>query len=130
MIQMRYGKTHNSEMLTLAILCSAIAVQWSLIGTFPMNHPRRWWLEPGALITSSPPFVAALAFIPNGVLSLISSFLAIVLWVYWFRFLTWLLLGWLRELGRTRNLTSCTVEEWPDLVASWAIPSESSPTLL
>jgi hypothetical protein len=65
LVQMWTGKTHKSEMLTLTILCSAIAVQWSLIRTFPLSHPRRWWLEPGALITICTPPVAALAFIPG-----------------------------------------------------------------
>lgn len=32
-------------------LCGLIALQWVLIGGFPLIHPRRWYYEPGALIT-------------------------------------------------------------------------------
>jgi hypothetical protein len=100
-VQMRYGKTHKSEMLTLAILCSAIAAQWFLIGTFPLSHPRRWWLEPGALITFSTPPVAALAFIPGEVSRLIFPLVALVVWGYWLGALTWRLSRWMwRSVAR------------------------------
>ena len=51
MLQRRYGRTHRSETLTLMTLCAAIAIQWLLVGGFPLTRPSRWRLEPGALIT-------------------------------------------------------------------------------
>lgn len=32
-------------------LCSLIALQWILVGGFPLIHSRKWFWEPGALIT-------------------------------------------------------------------------------
>ena len=32
-------------------LSAPIALQWLILGGFPMVRPRRWWQEPGALIT-------------------------------------------------------------------------------
>jgi hypothetical protein len=32
-------------------LCGLIALQWTLVGGFPLINPRRWYWEPGALIT-------------------------------------------------------------------------------
>lgn len=104
MVQTRYGKTHKSEVLTLIILCSAIAVQWFLLGAFPVNHPKRWWLEPGALITVCTPAVAVLAFIPESVLPKTAlSFLALTVWAYWLGAPAWLLFRWLRSLVTVRS---------------------------
>jgi hypothetical protein len=99
---MLYGKTHKSEMLTLTILCFAIAVQWLLIGTFPLSHPRRWWLEPGALITIFTPPMAALAFIPSEASRLIFPIMTLIVWVYWLGTLTWHLGRWLRRFVAPR----------------------------
>jgi hypothetical protein len=32
-------------------MCGLIALQWILVGGFPLIHPRKWYWEPGALIT-------------------------------------------------------------------------------
>jgi hypothetical protein len=63
-----------------------------------LSRPRRWWLEPGALITLSTPPVAALAFIPGEVSRLILPLLAVIVWVYWLGTLTWRLFRPLRRL--------------------------------
>jgi hypothetical protein len=106
MVQTHYGKTHKSEVLTLIILCTAIAVQWFLLGAFPVIHPKRWWLEPGALITVCTPVVAAWAFIPESILPQIGtlSFLALAGWTYWLGALAWLLFRWLQRLVAVRSV--------------------------
>jgi len=60
-------------------LCGLIALQWVLIGGFPLIHPRRWYWEPGALIT----ICTCTAFL---------AFLAPFLWLAWFVLLAWKLL--------------------------------------
>jgi hypothetical protein len=42
-------------------LCVLIAVQWSLIGSFPLARARRWWAEPGACITTCTAIGSAIA---------------------------------------------------------------------
>lgn len=103
MVQTYYGKTHKSEVLTLIILCSAIAVQWFLLGAFPLIHPIRWWLEPGALITVCTPAVAVLAFIPESVVTQFTlPFLTLAGWIYWLGVVVWLLFRWLRRVVAVR----------------------------
>jgi len=103
MVQTYYGKTHKSEVLTLIILCAAIAVQWFLLGAFPVIHPKRWWLEPGALITVCTPAVAVLAFIPESVVTQFTlPFLTLAGWIYWLGVVVWLLFRWLRRVVAVR----------------------------
>jgi hypothetical protein len=60
-------------------LCSLIALQWILVGAFPLTHPRRWFWEPGALITICTCTVILAIFAP-------------FLWLFWFVLLVWRLL--------------------------------------
>ena len=60
-------------------LCGLIALQWVLIGGFPLIHPRRWYWEPGALITICTFTVFLTGFVP-------------FLWLFWFILLLWRLL--------------------------------------
>lgn len=60
-------------------LCSLIALQWILVGGFPLIHPRRWFWEPGALIT-----ICAC----TGILAM----LAPLIWLLWLVLLVWRLL--------------------------------------
>lgn len=60
-------------------LCGLIALQWVLIGGFPLIHPARWYWEPGALITICTCTVFLTSFVP-------------FLWLFWFILLLWRLL--------------------------------------
>lgn len=60
-------------------LSGLIALQWILVGGFPLIHPRRWFWEPGALITIC---------VCTGGLALFAPFL----WLFWFILLVWRLL--------------------------------------
>ena len=73
------------------------------MGAFPVNHPKRWWLEPGALITVCTPVVAALAFISGSIIPITLAFLGLVGWIYWLVVLAWLLFRWLRRVVAVRS---------------------------
>lgn len=60
-------------------LCGLIALQWILVGGFPLIHPRRWFWEPGALITICT---------CTGIFALFAPFL----WLFWLVLLVWRLL--------------------------------------
>jgi hypothetical protein len=60
-------------------LCGLIALQWILVGGFLLIHPRRWFEEPGALITICT---------CTGILALFAPFL----WLFWLLLLLWRLL--------------------------------------
>jgi hypothetical protein len=60
-------------------LCGLIALQWLFIGGFPLIHPRRWYWEPGALIT----ICTCTVFL---------ALLAPLLWLAWLMLLAWRLL--------------------------------------
>lgn len=60
-------------------LCGLIALQWILVGGLPLIHPRRWFEEPGALITICT---------CTGIFALFAPFL----WLFWFLLLLWRLL--------------------------------------
>lgn len=60
-------------------LCGLVALQWVLIGGFPLIHPRGWYWEPGALITICTCTFFLALFAP-------------LLWAAWFILLAWRLL--------------------------------------
>jgi len=60
-------------------LCGLIALQWILVGGFPLIHPHRWFWEPGALITLCT---------CTGILASFAPFL----WLFWLALLVWRLL--------------------------------------
>jgi hypothetical protein len=60
-------------------LCGLIALQWILVGGFPLVHPRRWFWEPGALIS----ICTCTVFL---------ALLAPFLWLFWCLLLVWRLL--------------------------------------
>jgi hypothetical protein len=83
-IEKRYGRTHKSEAMIVSILSAMIAAQWFLIGGFPLVLWRRWWLEPGAMITITIPIIAVIVFMPGaGRLYPISTFATLLVWCYW-----------------------------------------------
>jgi len=60
-------------------LYSLIALQWILVGGFPLIHPRRWFWEPGALITICTCTGILASFAP-------------LIWLLWLVLLVWRLL--------------------------------------
>ena len=96
-LENHFGRTRKSEFISIATFCGGAAIQWLLVGAFPLVRPRRWWLEPGALITVCTVSGAAFAFIPY--VSFFSRILAVLIglaWLWWFGLLVWngVRLGW------------------------------------
>jgi hypothetical protein len=60
-------------------MCSLIALQWILVGGFPLIRPRRWFWEPGALITICTCTGILASFAP-------------LIWLLWLVLLVWRLL--------------------------------------
>ena len=74
-----------------------IAMQWFLVGGFPLRKPLRWWQEPGAFITLVTVASGLLVLIPNiDSLAYTPMLLAWVVWLWWFGLLIWKTLryGW------------------------------------
>jgi hypothetical protein len=63
-VKTRFHRTRSSEVVILVILCALVAVEWLLVGGFPLIQPRNWWLEPGAFITICTLVGSALTTIP------------------------------------------------------------------
>lgn len=99
--------SHISEVVTCAILAVLIAIQWLLVGTFPLTQIRPWWIEPGAFITLCAgvgilialptPLLRSADFYP---LREIPAYAAAVGWLVWSALLLWKLLrlGWLTTI--------------------------------
>jgi hypothetical protein len=67
-----------------------IALQWLLVGAFPLSSPGRPWREPGALITGCAALSVALVFLPPlEEVARIPAFFAVVAWFCWFALLVW-----------------------------------------
>jgi hypothetical protein len=89
-------------------LCILIAIQWFLIGSFPLIQSNRWWGEPGAFITTANFVAACIAIIPVvDSLAKLPALIAFVGWVWWFGLLVWLPVHktWQSTLGGLRRLT-------------------------
>jgi hypothetical protein len=71
--------SRRKELVFSICLCSLIALQWILVGGFPLIHPRKWYWEPGALITICT---------ATGILAGFAPFI----WLFWFVLLAWRLL--------------------------------------
>jgi hypothetical protein len=70
--------------------CLLIAVQWFLIGSFPLAHPGDSLGEPGILITGCLVIACAMVFIPA--LSGLAQFPALIasfFWIWWLSLLVW-----------------------------------------
>jgi len=97
MVEKRLHRTRTSEVVILTILRALVAVQWFLVGGFPLIRPRRWWWEPGAFITLCILAALPIAFIRViEPVALILAFFAGLAWFWWFGLLIWKMLrgGW------------------------------------
>jgi len=77
--------------------CILIAIQWFLVGSFPLTRPQQWWREPGALITLCTVLATAMVALPTASgLSRLPALVAGLVWLYWFGLLILKLLvnGW------------------------------------
>jgi hypothetical protein len=67
-----------------------IALQWVLVGAFPLIRPKRWWAEPGAFITCCAVIGFGLALIrPIEGFARLPALLAAFAWFWWFGLLVW-----------------------------------------
>lgn len=102
MVEERLHRTRISEIVILSVLCALVAIQWFLVGGFPLIRPRRWWGEPGAFITLCTLAALPFAFIRviDPVAMILASFAGLA-WFWWFGLLVWKTLrsGW-RLAGR------------------------------
>jgi hypothetical protein len=89
--------------------CLLIAVQWFLIGSFPLIWPKRWWGEPGAFITATNFVAACIAIIPvlDG-LARLPAVIASFAWLWWFGLLLWIPIhrAWQSTVGGLRRLSN------------------------
>jgi len=71
-------------------LCLFIAMQWFLIGGFPLVRSRKWWADPGSFMTACAVLAGAVALIPvvDGFARLPAS-IAGLAWLWWFGLLIW-----------------------------------------
>jgi hypothetical protein len=77
--------TCASEITISIILCVLVFMQWFLVGGFPIVQARRWWLEPGVLITTCTVPSFALALIPyTREIALFPMFVVLPAWLCWF----------------------------------------------
>jgi hypothetical protein len=78
-------------------LCLFIAVQWFLIGGFPLVRTQKWWADPGSFITACAVLAGAIALIPviDGFARL-PALIAMLAFLLWFGLLVWktLQFGW------------------------------------
>jgi len=83
-------------------LCLFIAIQWFLVGGFPLVRVHRWWADPGAFITACTALASAIALIPAiGELARLPASIAMLAWLWWFGLLVWKMLqfGWSMTTG-------------------------------
>lgn len=72
-------------------LCILIAVQWLLIGSFPLTQSRQWRSEPGAFITACTAIGSSIALMPGvDVFGRLPALIAFLGWVWWFGLLLWI----------------------------------------
>jgi hypothetical protein len=76
-----------------------IAIQWFLVGGFPLRKPLRWWEEPGSLITICTVASGLLVLIPNDRYDALPTgpmLIAGLAWFWWLGLLVWKCLrtGW------------------------------------
>ena len=74
-----------------------IAMQWFLMGGFPLLRTQKWWAEPGAFITACGVLAGAFALFPvvDGFARL-PALIAMLAFLWWFGLLVWkaIQFGW------------------------------------
>ncbi|MGA3373657.1 MAG: hypothetical protein ABSC48_18060 [Terracidiphilus sp.] len=78
-------------------LCLFIAIQWFLIGGFPLVRTQKWWANPGSFITACAVLAGAIALIPVvDTFARLPALIAMLAWFWWFGLLVWkaLQFGW------------------------------------
>jgi len=85
-------------------LCLFIAMQWFLMGGFPLVRTQKWWADPGAFITACAVAAGGIVLIP-GVdgLARLPALIAMLAWIWWIGLLVWrtLQFGW--KMTRARS---------------------------
>jgi hypothetical protein len=85
-----------------------IAIQWVLVGGFPLVQPKRWWREPGAFIAICAVLGFALVLVPPlREVALLPATFAAFAWFWWLGLFVWKSgrLGW-RIVSRRSVATS------------------------
>lgn len=88
-------------------LCLFIAMQWLLIGAFPLGRSQKWWADPGAFITICAVLAGVFAVLPAvDVIARLPALLAMVAWFWWFGLLVSgaLQFGWMRITRRAPHV--------------------------
>jgi len=78
-------------------LCLFIAMQWFLMGGFPLVRAQKWWADPGAFISSCAVLAGAIALIPAvDALAKLPALIAMLAYLWWSGLLVWrtLQFGW------------------------------------
>jgi hypothetical protein len=79
-------------------LCLFIALQWFLMGGFPLARTQKWWAEPGAFITACAVVAGAIGLIPGkvGDFARLPASVAELAWLWWLGLFVWktLQFGW------------------------------------
>jgi hypothetical protein len=66
-------------------LCLFIAMQWFLMGGFPLARTQKWWADPGSFIAACSVLAGAIALIPVvDDLARLPALIAMLAWFWWF----------------------------------------------
>ena len=104
------GQKHNTRGLYISMVAGfsiLAAIQWWLVGSFPLRRPKRWWGEPGAFITACacsggiPVLIFAAIHYwiegnefartpePISAWAALTGVLALLAWLWWLALLIW-----------------------------------------
>jgi len=103
------ARNHATEIADCVSLAALVLIQWMLVGGLPLVQPRRWWLEPGAFITTAGVISAPIALIPAiNEFARIPALLAGLGWLWYFALLLWkpVHLAWQSTLQGLRRLSN------------------------
>ena len=84
-------------------LCLIIAMQWFLMGGFPLVRSQKWWADPGSFITGCAVVAGAVALIPGvDEIARLPASIAMLAFLWWFGLLVWrtLQFGWRMSTAR------------------------------
>jgi hypothetical protein len=87
MTQQGFALRRRADLAFLAL----IAVEWLVIGAFPLRRALKFYSEPGSFITACTLLGSALALIrPIDSLARLPALIAAFAWLLWFGFLLWI----------------------------------------